>query len=222
MSSKLSFFLRQRTHVAEFGRELTSNSISILNRKEREAFWDARVGELEARWGTEQQDFVLVRKALDSLTPSSLLEIGCGYGRYFPLYASIPYVVGIDISTGMLSRAAQKGHGVLLRHIAAEELDYPSNSFDLVVGCRVLAHIPPPLISTVIRLIANVSRLGCIILERTGDFVESDHTFSYNYPEFFHASDLSTAVDLALDDYAHFYVFVHSPVDVPKDLGLKA
>lgn len=180
-------------------------------RANRRTFWDIRVDELQQRWGGERGDFPLIQAALQRLRPTSLLEVGCGYGRYFPLYIGIPHVVGVDVSSTMLARAAQSHPSVILRCQAIEELNDPPDSFDVVVACRVLMHIPYELIAKVVQNMARVCRLGCIVLERSGGFQKLQYEFSHDYPRLSSEAGLVVAQDIELEDYGHFYVLLKRP-----------
>ena len=69
-----------------------------------------------------------------------ILEVGCGTGLL--LRATSPLArtaIGIDVSTGMLSRAQSRGLNVV--QASATELPFPDQSFDLVYSFKVLPHI---------------------------------------------------------------------------------
>ncbi len=76
-----------------------------------------------------------------------VLEIGCGPGSVsLRLAAAASHVTGIDISDTAVrqatERAARAGFGhVEFRVMNAEELDFPSQSFDFVCGRAILHHL---------------------------------------------------------------------------------
>ena len=177
----------------------------LANRNE---FWNLRVEELQRRWGTERGDFGLIQSVLEQFHPESILEVGCGYGRYLPLYAGIRHVVGLDLSSAMLARAAEVAPWATLRCQAIKDIDDLADSFDLVVACRVLAHVPPVLISKAVENIARVCRKACVVLERTGPFEQSPYEFSHNYLGLFGGAGLVLAQDIEQKELAHFYVFL--------------
>jgi 2-polyprenyl-3-methyl-5-hydroxy-6-metoxy-1,4-benzoquinol methylase len=80
--------------------------------------------------------------------PQQLLDFGCGPGSYSVAFAHLGYEVsGFDISEGNI-RAAQalaERYSVADRtHFqvsTAEQLDYPSSFFDLIVGIDILHHV---------------------------------------------------------------------------------
>lgn len=77
-----------------------------------------------------------------------LLDFGCGKGEYSPIFSRIGYeVFGFDVSPNNIAIANRLAHkyGVAERtHFqvgVAEDLDYPSNFFDAVVGIDILHHV---------------------------------------------------------------------------------
>ena len=77
-----------------------------------------------------------------------LLDFGCGQGLHSMLYANIGYKVhGFDISRKRLENAARlaKKYGFADRTNftlqSAEDLNYPSDFFDVVVGTNILHHV---------------------------------------------------------------------------------
>lgn len=75
-----------------------------------------------------------------------VLEIGCGTGASFPLYADGTQVVATEPDSEMLKRAERhlKESGrtnIELRRAAADELPFEDGSFDTVVSCLVFCHV---------------------------------------------------------------------------------
>jgi phosphatidylethanolamine/phosphatidyl-N-methylethanolamine N-methyltransferase len=86
---------------------------------------------------------------VDELKPASLLEIGVGTGLTLFRYPQESAVVGIDISSEMLSRAQAKadrlsGRNITLLTMDAEHLRFPDHSFDCVTLPYVLSVTPNP------------------------------------------------------------------------------
>jgi len=80
-----------------------------------------------------------------------LLDFGCGPGSYSVQFAHLGYnVAGFDISEGNVAAARElaKRYGVEERTrfqvSTAEELDYPSSAFDIIVGIDILHHVDIP------------------------------------------------------------------------------
>jgi len=85
------------------------------------------------------------RAELDAILPRAqgrhVLEAGCGTGLLLgPVSGAAAQAVGVDLSTGMLSRARSRGLTVTQADLTA--LPFPDASFELIYSCKVLAHVP--------------------------------------------------------------------------------
>lgn len=78
-----------------------------------------------------------------------VLEVGIGTGRNLPYYPPGCRITGIDLSSEMLKvaegRAARLGRDVTLLPMDAEELSFPSGSFDTVVSSLTLCTVIDPI-----------------------------------------------------------------------------
>lgn len=79
-----------------------------------------------------------------------VLEVGVGTGLSLPYFRKDARIVGIDVSRSMLARAARRVRRLklknveALRHMDAESLEFPDNSFDVVVALYVASVVPNP------------------------------------------------------------------------------
>jgi phosphatidylethanolamine/phosphatidyl-N-methylethanolamine N-methyltransferase len=79
-----------------------------------------------------------------------VLEVGVGTGISLPLYASNVRIFGTDISEAMLKKARQRVVQGRLKNIEglavmdAEKLEFPDNSFDVVMAQYVVTAVPNP------------------------------------------------------------------------------
>lgn len=79
-----------------------------------------------------------------------ILEVGVGTGLSLPSYSSLSRIVGIDISEPMLEKARQRVQRAGLGNVEsiavgdAENLDFPTASFDVVVAQYVVTAVPNP------------------------------------------------------------------------------
>jgi SAM-dependent methyltransferase len=74
--------------------------------------------------------------------PKSALDFGCGVGRIaFAMAKGIPSVVGVDISEGMLARAAKYAASRRIQNVEWMK-ELPNRTFDWVNTHIVLQHIP--------------------------------------------------------------------------------
>ncbi len=97
--------------------------------KERHHGYHAMIDELELE--------VLRPLAQDK----EVLEVGCGTGLLMQgLKNHARSISGIDLSSGMLRHARERGHEVVQSN--ATRIPFKDESFDLVYSYKVLAHIP--------------------------------------------------------------------------------
>jgi phosphatidylethanolamine/phosphatidyl-N-methylethanolamine N-methyltransferase len=79
-----------------------------------------------------------------------VLEVGVGTGISLPLYAPHLRIFGTDISEAMLDKARQRVAEGGLEHVEglavmdAEKLEFPDNSFDVVMAQYVVTAVPNP------------------------------------------------------------------------------
>jgi phosphatidylethanolamine/phosphatidyl-N-methylethanolamine N-methyltransferase len=79
-----------------------------------------------------------------------VLEVGVGTGISLPLYSSNVRIFGTDISEAMLKKAKQRVAEAHLKNIEglavmdAEKLEFPDNSFDVVMAQYVVTAVPNP------------------------------------------------------------------------------
>ena len=101
-----------------------------------------------------------------------VLEVGVGTGISLPLYSSNVRIFGTDISEAMLKKAKQRVAQGRLKNIEglavmdAEKLEFPDNSFDVVMAQYVVTAVPNP--EAALNEFARVVRPGgeLIILTR--------------------------------------------------------
>src|SRR5580700_10841882 len=93
------------------------------------------------------------RKAAISATNKlggRVLEVGVGTGISLPLYAPNVRIFGTDISEAMLNKAKQRVAEMRLKNIEglavmdAEKLEFPDDSFDVVMAQYVVTAVPNP------------------------------------------------------------------------------
>lgn len=79
-----------------------------------------------------------------------ILEVGVGTGVSLPDYSRKNRIFGVDISEGMLRKAQERVSELGLTNVEglavmdAEHLDFPDNSFDVVVAQYVVTAVPNP------------------------------------------------------------------------------
>ncbi len=94
-------------------------------------------------------------------TNKDVLEVGCGTGLILDRTARFArHATGIDLSAGMLARAAERGLHVA--QASATDLPIATASVDVAYSFKVLAHIPD--ITGTLREMARVVRPGGWVL----------------------------------------------------------
>jgi len=79
-----------------------------------------------------------------------VLEVGVGTGISLPQYASHLRIFGTDISEAMLRKAKRRVDDLSLKNVEglavmdAEHLEFPDNSFDVVMAQYVVTAVPNP------------------------------------------------------------------------------
>jgi phosphatidylethanolamine/phosphatidyl-N-methylethanolamine N-methyltransferase len=79
-----------------------------------------------------------------------VLEVGVGTGISLPLYGPNVRIFGTDISEAMLKKAKQRVAELRLKNVEglsvmdAEKLEFPDNSFDVVMAQYVVTAVPNP------------------------------------------------------------------------------
>jgi SAM-dependent methyltransferase len=100
---------------------------------------------------------------LAAYQPTSILEVGCGYGKVLRELRSrldVP-MVGIDFSPTQLERARvflESAGDVGLIMSRGESLPFPDGSFDMVVTSAVVLHNPPAIAERMRREVVRVAR----------------------------------------------------------------
>jgi ubiquinone/menaquinone biosynthesis C-methylase UbiE len=155
--------------------------------KNVQKIWNLRANDIFMRWNHEKGDFKVIEKVLNAFNPSSLLEIGYGYGRLAPLYKKIPFVIGMDISQTMLKLSEMHNKGrnkvkTLLGDIRG--LPFKDASFSCFVSVRMLNHIHPDDFSLVEQEMTRVCRNTVILLESDTKVPGADYEFEHDYDRF--------------------------------------
>ena len=87
-------------------------------------------------------------KHINNTKAARVLEVGVGTGLSLPHYRTDLEVTGIDLSPEMLEKAQDRVQNKNLTHVDdllimdASDLDFPDNSFDVVVAMFVMTVVP--------------------------------------------------------------------------------
>lgn len=107
-----------------------------------------------------------IRRLLAGRDLRSSLELGCGFGRLTPTFASLSQEhVAIDINPDALAAARAAYPDLRFQQYDGGALPFPDDTFDLVVSWTVLQHIRPTLIEQTLReLLRVLGPAGCALL----------------------------------------------------------
>ncbi|MGE5701138.1 MAG: class I SAM-dependent methyltransferase [Clostridia bacterium] len=122
--------------------------------------YDTLMGPLERRFIRE------IRKQLLKKANGHVLEIGSGTGFNFPFYQDAEHVVAIEPNPAMAQKSRERIQmapcSLEVIEAGAEQLPFPDNTFDTIVGTLVFCSIPDPL--SALREIRRVSKPDARIL----------------------------------------------------------
>jgi phosphatidylethanolamine/phosphatidyl-N-methylethanolamine N-methyltransferase len=105
-----------------------------------------------------------VVELINQMPKGRVLEVGVGTGLSLPDYHRAHEIVGVDLSPEMLDKARERivEEGVDnvtgLHEMDAGDLEFPENSFDIVVAMFVMTVVPDP--EKVMRELSRVTKPG--------------------------------------------------------------
>jgi len=100
-----------------------------------------------------------------SVIPSgnSVLDIGCGRGRWLDYYAALGAVpTGLDLSPVAIASCMKRGYEAVAA--SATEMPFPDGAFDIVNCITVLLHLPPEAQERAVAEAARSLKPGGILL----------------------------------------------------------
>lgn len=124
-----------------------------------------------------QMDFSLYEDLATILKPKSILELGCGMGRLFPLFEQTAnYICGVDLSDGLLAKgrafyADRKPQDLSVSFIKENMCTFQGDrQYDLVIfALSVLKHLPTA--TDRLQALANakqhLNKEGFIVIDHT-------------------------------------------------------
>lgn len=106
----------------------------------------------------------LFDRILDGIEVDSVLEVGCGLGHNL-MAIDAERRVGIEPNAAAREEAKATYPDLAVWNQLATEIHFPNSSFDLVLTCGLLIHIPPADIQKVIEEIVRVSSRYVLAIE---------------------------------------------------------
>jgi acetyltransferase-like isoleucine patch superfamily enzyme len=130
--------------VERYRRGILHRALVVDYRHLQRWYWEFRTADLHRTASAPEAESCLIRDLIDRYHIESVLDVGCGTGRLFPVYsqAGVQRVLGIDIAARALAIAKRLHPDFVTSHTRAERLETPE-PFDAVIINRVLQHIDP-------------------------------------------------------------------------------
>jgi len=131
-----------------------------------------RAPDIPMLFARHHHETTVIRELLGGRSFSHSLELGCGFGRLSPTFASLAEShVGVDINADAIRAARSAYPSLRFLPVDGEHLPFPEHSFDLVATWTVLQHVPPDRIAGLLAEIKRVlSRDGVVLMcESTRD-----------------------------------------------------
>jgi len=137
--------------------------------------WHEHMVRAETRSPLDYPWYESVYRGLRPISTGRLLEVGCGRGQ-FAVWLSKQKpnfeIIGLDFSEAAINLATQRAMaeraGVKFMQGDAQALPYADDSFDILVSCECLEHVPNP--SKMAREIARVLKPGGRFLLTTENY----------------------------------------------------
>ncbi|PWT72761.1 MAG: hypothetical protein C5B59_15080 [Bacteroidetes bacterium] len=109
------------------------------------------------------QWYQTVYKLVPDLNSANVLEIGCGSGAFASVLSKrFPgmKLTAIDISSQAIEKAKENYSGIDFQVGDAENLQFDDSSFDFVISCETLEHLPHPksMLKEIHRVLKNSGR----------------------------------------------------------------
>ena len=109
-------------------------------------------------WGLEYLCYMHhIKQLVDSLAPASVLEVGCGDGRFIGLLGTVARRVGVDLAPRAIQFARVFNPDV---EFFAEDAADLGETFDAVMAIEVLEHVPDEGIGQFLRTLAARTKDG--------------------------------------------------------------
>lgn len=155
-------------------------------------YWEARADswEQQAVHGVfpHQKEIEEILKGIDY---SSVVDIGCGNGRWYPYFKDKKYS-GIDISDKLISLAKQHYPDGDFRAIKLEDIETVQHGkFDLAFVYTCLQHIKPEDLEKAANKVKAVSKYSLLI--ESPDGWDGSYGFNHDYSKYFNIIDTRKA-----------------------------
>lgn len=114
-------------------------------------------------WGFKYFTYLLrIRELVEEINPDSILDVGCGEGRFLGLLGNHIRKVGVDLSPRPI-KFAQAFHPDIEFHCA--DANQLKEEFDIVTAIEVLEHVPDEQVTNFLKILEKrIKESGKIII----------------------------------------------------------
>ena len=141
----------------------------------KEEHWEKRASQMQVpdieRFYHKTYPGVSILKSFDELLPNlehkTIIDIGCGVGRYFPFFhlRGASELVGIDVGENLLRIAKELSPHVKAILASADALPFPNEHFDVVLSMGLLEHFEDP--QPILREWVRILKCGGVLIVET-------------------------------------------------------
>jgi len=159
----------------------------------RRWYWEFRTPDLHRTTETPPAESELIRDIAERYGVESVLDVGCGSGRLFPVFqaAGVERILGVDIAGRALAIAKRLHPEVPTIRIRISQLELPEE-YDAVMTNRVLQHITAGDLPATVDRICDAARKIVYINEISdsegADLTGVRYMFFHDYISLFAAS----------------------------------
>jgi 2-polyprenyl-3-methyl-5-hydroxy-6-metoxy-1,4-benzoquinol methylase len=158
--------------------------IQELCKYEPKSYWEHRAKSWDKQAGTGFPDLDQIEPLLLDMKPETVLDIGCGSGRWYPYFEkqNVNYR-GIDISENLVKMAQEKFPGVMFKACKVEDIPKPPHKFDLGFCYTTLEHITEEEFPKAVKALKESCKK--LILIEPVNFTSRAYCHSHNYERHF-------------------------------------
>lgn len=136
-----------------------------------------------------EEEMSRMRRTLDFIPHdvSSLLDVGAGHGVLLSLLNQLRGIKGVGIEVTEAKIEYGRSQGLDMRLGDASRLDFPDKSFDAVISCEVIEHLPYGVYESALREFCRVARkyvLVSVPFDEKRIFVECPYCGATSNPSF--------------------------------------
>lgn len=105
-------------------------------------YWERRAESWDRQAGDQLPDLNVLEPIFMDFKPSTVLDVGCGSGRWYPYFKAqgVAYR-GVDISKNLITLAQKKFPDGMFKTCKVEDIPVPETPFDLAFCYTVLEHV---------------------------------------------------------------------------------